>query len=111
MAQTSGLDPMTRVKTCFYCKMFDVANWVACLNRENGPRGTPSHEDLSVSSQGALKISSVSGQPPSLDINHLCTPRLVADSHKHDERCRPSSSKTTVSNSLQMRQTKGGALT
>ena len=58
--------------------MFDVANWVACLNRENGPRGTPLHEALSVSCQGTLHISSVAGQPPSLDRNHFCTPRLVA---------------------------------
>ena len=29
MAQTSGFDPTTQVKTCFDCKMFDVANWVA----------------------------------------------------------------------------------
>ena len=71
MAQTSGFDPTTQVKTCFDCKMFDVANWVACLNGEDGPGGTPSHEALSVSSQGALDISSVTGQPPSLD-------RLVA---------------------------------
>ena len=42
MAQTSGFDPTTQVKTCFDCKMFDVANWVACLNRENGPEGTAS---------------------------------------------------------------------
>ena len=47
--------------------MFDVANWVACFNRENGPGGMPSHEALSVSPQGALEISSVVGQPPSLD--------------------------------------------
>ena len=26
MAQTPGFDPMTQVKTCFDCKMFDVAN-------------------------------------------------------------------------------------
>ena len=82
---------MTQVKTCFDCKMFDVANWVACLNGENGPGGTPSHEALSVSSQGVLEISSVAGQPPSLDRSHFCTPRLVAKSHKCDERCRPSS--------------------
>ena len=44
MAQTSGFDPSTQVKTCFDCKMFDVANWVACLNGENGPGGTPSHQ-------------------------------------------------------------------
>ena len=43
MAQTSGFDPTTQVKTCFDCKMFDVSNWVANLNGENGPGGTPSH--------------------------------------------------------------------
>ena len=91
MAQTSGFDPTNQVKTCFDCKMFDVANWVACLNGENGPGGTPSHEALSVSSQGALEISSVAGQPPSLDRIHFCTPRLAPESHKRDERCRPSS--------------------
>ena len=91
MAQTSGFDPKTQVKTCFDCKMFDVANWVACLNGENGPGGMPSHETLSVSSQGALEISSVAGQPPSLDRSHCSPPRLVAKYLKHDERCRPSS--------------------
>ena len=39
--------------------MFDVTNWVASLNGEDGLGGTPSHEALSVSPQGALKISSV----------------------------------------------------
>ena len=91
MAQTSGFDPKTQVKTCFDCKMFDAANWVACLNGENGPGGTPSHETVSVSSQGALEISSVAGQPPSLDRSHCSPPRLVAKSLKRDERCRPSS--------------------
>ena len=42
MAQTSGFDPASQVKTCFDCEMFDVANWVACLNRENGPNLTRS---------------------------------------------------------------------
>ena len=70
--------------------MFDVANWVSCLNGKDGP-GTPSHEALSVSLRGALEISSVTGQPPSLDRNHFSTPRLVAESHKRDERCRLSS--------------------
>ena len=88
--QASGFDPTTQVKTCFDCKMFDVTNWVACLNKENGPGGTPSHETLSVSPQGALEISSVIGQPPSLDRNHFSTPRVVAESHKRDERCRSS---------------------
>ena len=92
MAQTSGFDPTTQVKTCLDCKMFDVTNWVACLNGENGPGGMPSHEALSVSPQGALDISSVVGHPPSLDRNHFSTPRMmVAKSHKRDERCRPSS--------------------
>ena len=50
------------------CKMFDVANWVACLNGEDGPRGTPLYEALSVSPQGALEISSVTGQPPWIEI-------------------------------------------
>ena len=91
MAQTSGFDPTTQVKTCFDCKMFDVTNWVACFNGENGPGGMPSHEALSVSPQGALEISSVAGQPPSLDRSHFSTPTLVAKSLKRDERCRPSS--------------------
>ena len=91
MAQTSGFDPTTQVKTCFDCNMVDVANWVACLNGENGHGGMPSHEALSVSPQGALEIFSVIGQPPSLDRNHFSTPRVVAESHKCDERCRPSS--------------------
>ena len=77
MAQSSRFDPMTQVKTCFDCKMFDVANWVTYLNGENDPGGTPSHEALSVSPQGALEISSVIGQPPSLDRIHFSTPRVV----------------------------------
>ena len=51
MAQTSGFDPTTEVKTCFDCKMFDIANWVACLNGENGPGGTPSRDSFSFTSR------------------------------------------------------------
>ena len=40
------LIPMLIIKTCFDCKMFAVANWVAYLNREAGPRGTLSHKTL-----------------------------------------------------------------
>ena len=80
MAQTPGFDPTPQVKTCFDCKMFDVANWVASLNGENGPRGTPSHEVLLVSSQGALEISSVARQPPSVDRSYCSPPGLVAKS-------------------------------
>ena len=94
MAQTSGFDPTTQAKPCFHCKMFGIANWVACLNIENGPVGTPSHEALSVSTQGALEISSVIRHPPSLSRNHFSTPRMVAESHKCDERFRPSSKKS-----------------
>ena len=75
----------------FDYKMFDVANWVVCLSGENGPGGTPSHEALSVSPQGALEISSVIGQSPSLDRNLFSTPRMVAESRKREERHRPSS--------------------
>ena len=46
MAQFSGFDPTLKVKHVFDFRMFDVANWVACLNGENGPGGTPSHEAL-----------------------------------------------------------------
>ena len=67
-------------KHYFDCKMFDVAYWVAWLNGENGPGGTPSHEALSVSPQGALEISSVAGQPPSLDRDHFSSPRVLAKS-------------------------------
>ena len=71
--------------------MFDVTNWVARLNREYGPGWMTSHEALSVSSQGALKISSVIGQHPSFDRNPFSTLRVVAKFHKRDESCRPSS--------------------
>ena len=98
MAQSLGFDPMSQVKTCFYCKMFDVANWVACLNGENGFGGTPSHEALSVSPQGALEISSVIGQPPSLDRDHFSTPRVVAECRKCDEGCRSSSQRPQYAN-------------
>ena len=49
MAQTSGFDPTLKVKTCFDCKMFDVANWIARLNGEDGPGGTPSQQGPSTS--------------------------------------------------------------
>ena len=96
MPQTSGFDPVSQVKTSLDCKMFDVSNWVACLNGENGPGGAPSHEAISVSPQGALEISSVAGQPPSLDRNDFCTPRLVAEPHKCAERCGPSSQRHSI---------------
>ena len=39
MAQTSGFDPTTQVKTYFDCKMFDVANWVAASAEKMVPEG------------------------------------------------------------------------
>ena len=84
-----GFDPMLKVKTCFDRFIFDVANWVAHLNRQDDPGGTPSHEALSVSPQGALEIASVIRQPPSLVRDHFNSPRVVAKFHKCDEGCRP----------------------
>ena len=98
-------------KHVFNCKMFDVANWVARLNREDGPGGMPSHEALSVSSQGELEISPVTGQPPCLDRCHFCTPRQVAESCKRDERRRPSSQRPQYPPLYLTPQTKVGALT
>ena len=110
MVQTPGFDPTSQVKTCFDCKMFDVFNWVANLNRGNGPGGTPSHEALLVSSQGALEISSVAGQPPFLDRSHCSQPSLVAKP-SNVMKVQTFIPKTTVSNSLPTPQTKVGALT
>ena len=96
-------------KHVFDYKMFDVANWVAFLNGENGPGGTSSHETLSLSPRGALEISSVVGQPPSLDRNlsaHLEWWQNPTNMMKGTD-LHP---KTTVSNSLQTPQTKAGAL-
>ena len=90
MAQTSGFDPTLKVKTCFDFKMLDISNWVTHLNRENGAGGTPSHEALSVSPQGALEISPVIGLTPSLVRNHLSSPTVVVKFHICDEGCRPS---------------------
>ena len=70
--------------------MFDVAIQVARLNGEDGPRGTPSDEALSVPSQGAPEISSVVGQPPSFVRDHFSSSRVVAKSSKCDEGCGPS---------------------
>ena len=74
----------------FDCKMFDVTNWVAHLNREDGPGRTPSHETLSVSTQEALEISLFFGHPPSLVSDHFSLPRVVTKSRKHYEGRRPS---------------------
>ena len=90
MAQSSGVDPALKVKTCFDYKMFNFANWVAHLNGEDGPGGMPSHEALPDSPQGALEKSSVIGQPPSLVRDHFSSPRVVAKVCKHDEWRRPS---------------------
>ena len=60
------------------------------LNGEDGPRGAPSHEALSVSSQGALEISSVIGEPPSLVSDLFSSPRVVAKSCQRDKGRGPS---------------------
>ena len=76
--------------------MFDVANWVAYLNGEYGPRGTPSHEALSVSSRGTLEISSVVGQPSSLVRDHFSSPKVVVKRCQCDEGCRPSPQRRNI---------------
>ena len=55
------------------------------------PEGRLHMSPFSVSSQGALEISSVAGQPPFLDRSHCSPPSLVAKPLKLDERRRPSS--------------------
>ena len=90
--------------------MFDVANWVACLNGENGPGGTPS---LEAPFQFHLKEHwkyPVVAQPPSLDRVFFTSPRVVA-SPSNVMKGADLYPKTTRSNSLQMPQTKAGALT
>ena len=77
-------------KHVFDCKMFDVANWVTHLNGEDLPGGTPSHETLSVSPQGALEISLFYRHPPYLVRDHFSSPRVVAKSRKRYEGHRPS---------------------
>ena len=103
MAQSSGFYRTLKVETCCKCKLFDVSNWVAHRNGEDGPRGTPSHETLSVSLQGVLQIFLVFGHPPSLVRDHFTSPRVVAKSSYEGTDLHP---KTTVSKSLQTPQTK-----
>ena len=58
----------------------------------------PSHEAHSVSPQGALEISSITGQPPSLVRDHFSFPRVVAEPCKCDEGCRMSSQRPQYPN-------------
>ena len=89
MAQTSGFVPENRVRDCFDCKIFDVTNWVAYLNREDGPGGPPSHESFSVAPQVKLEISSITGHPPYLVRDHIGSPGLMAKSCQCAEELQP----------------------
>ena len=80
MVQISGFYQKIKVKACFDCKMFDVANWVARLNGEDSPRGKPIHETLSVAPQRDLEISAFTGHPPFLGRDHFSLLRVVAKS-------------------------------
>ena len=82
MAPTSGFDPKTQVKTCFDCKMFDVANWVACLNGENGPGGTPSHEDLHPKDHSIQLFTDVSNEGWGAHLDQSSTKGLWSDREK-----------------------------
>ena len=53
---------------------------------------------ISISFQGALEITSVIGQPPSLVADHFSSPRVVPESHKRDEGYRPSSLRPQYAN-------------
>ena len=95
-------------KHVFDCKMFDVSNWVASLNGENGPGGTPSHEALSV----------FTSKSTGNFLNHWTASFLGQNAHpgwwQNPANVMQGSDlhpKTTVSNSLQTPQTKLGALT
>ena len=103
----NAIERVENVKSLrFYSRLFLVPKphqkWrpVIDLSRPNafllvgingdGAGGTPLHEALSVSSQGALKISSVIEQSPFFVIDHFSLARAVEKSHKRDEGCRPS---------------------
>ena len=86
-AQTLGFEPKDKAQTCFDCNMFDVANWVAYLNREDGSKGLPSHETLSVA-----------GHPPSLVKDHFSSPRMVAKCCQRTEGLRHLSQRPQYSN-------------
>ena len=88
VAKTAGINPHDNQPVCPDCKTFDVSHSVASINRKNGPRRLPSHETLSVASQGELDFSSVAGQVPSLVRHHNSSSGLVAESTKCYRSCR-----------------------
>ena len=90
MGQSAGSDTQNIVKFCFYCKMFNVTNWVTSINKENSPRGSPPHETFFTGTSRRTGISSVAGQPLFLVGDHLSSPRLVAESLQCAEGLRPS---------------------
>ena len=62
------------------CKMFDVANSVASINRKIGSGGLLSYETFSVAPQAELIITLVTGQPASMVRDHISSLRLVGNS-------------------------------
>ena len=105
----SGFYPTPQVKTGSDCKMFDVSNWVASLNGENGPRGTTSQPFQ-------FHFRSTRNFPQPLD---SLLPWTEAISAHLDWWQNPANlikgldlhPTTTVSNSLQTPQIKAGSLT
>ena len=89
IAQTSGFNPTTQVKICFDCKLFDINNWVACLNGENVLRGTLSQEfqfHLKEHWRYPQLLDSLLPWTEAISAHLLLTKSL-----KRDETCRPSS--------------------
>ena len=71
MAQTAGFNPPNKVAVGFDCKMFDFADCVASIERENFSRGSPPHKTFSVVPQEELEILLFPGQPSSLVGDHV----------------------------------------
>ena len=110
MAQISGFDPTTQVKTCFDCKMFDVANWVDASTEKMVPEGHLHIRPFQFHFKEHWRF------PQLLDSLLPWTETISAhlewwQNPTNMMKVQTFIPKTTVSNSLQMSQTKAGVLT
>ena len=90
-AQTSGFDPTTQVKHVLTARCLMSLIGLLASTEKMVPEGCLHMRSFQFHLKEHWDILSCPGQPPSLDRNHFSTPRLVAESLKRDERCRPSS--------------------